>query len=46
MSLTVSVIICCYTEERLQDIRDAVATAETRIYGKSYLCSWLDGWLR
>lgn len=28
MSLSVSVIICCYTEERLQDIREAVASVQ------------------
>lgn len=28
MSLTVSAIICCYTQERLQDIRDAVASVQ------------------
>lgn len=28
MSVTVSVIICCYTQERLQDIRDAVASVQ------------------
>lgn len=28
MSLTVSVIICCYTQERLQDMRDAVASVQ------------------
>ena len=28
MSPTVSVIICCYTDERLQDIREAVASVE------------------
>ena len=26
MSLTVSVVICCYTEDRLQDIRESVAS--------------------
>ena len=28
MSLTVSVIICCYTEDRLDDIREAVASVQ------------------
>lgn len=28
MSFSVSVIICCYTEERLQDIREAVASVQ------------------
>jgi GT2 family glycosyltransferase len=28
VSLSVSVIICCYTEERLQDIREAVASVQ------------------
>lgn len=28
MRLTVSVIICCYTEQRLQDIREAVASVQ------------------
>jgi glycosyltransferase involved in cell wall biosynthesis len=29
-STTVSVIICCYTEERLQDIREAVASVQSQ----------------
>ena len=29
-STTVSVIICCYTEERLQDIREAVASVQAQ----------------
>ena len=32
MSLTVSVIICCHTEERLQDIREAVVSVQRQTH--------------